>query len=55
MTETVTERGRPIAGPASLLSESLADGRRAILALPDDLAEADAKRISAILTTYATS
>jgi hypothetical protein len=33
----------------------LANGRKAIVALPDDVTEADTKKICAILTAYATS
>jgi hypothetical protein len=42
-------------GPGmSRVEVPLANGRKAIVALPDDLSEADAKKICAILNAYAT-
>jgi hypothetical protein len=43
-------------GPGSFRVEvPLASGRKAILALPDDLSETDTKKICAVLNAYATS
>jgi hypothetical protein len=46
----------PTPGPGmSRVEVPLANGRKAVVALPDDVTEADAKKICAILTAYATS
>jgi hypothetical protein len=46
----------PVTGPGmSRVEVPLANGRKAIVALPDDVTEADTKKICAILTAYATS
>jgi hypothetical protein len=45
----------PTSPGTSRVEVPLANGRKAIVALPDDVTEADAKKICAILTAYATS
>ena len=54
-----TTNARPAdvpSGPGSFRVEvPLANGRKAILALPEDLSEADTKKICAVLNAYATA
>jgi hypothetical protein len=55
-TATPKAPSMPVTGPGmSRVEVPLANGRKAIVALPDDVTEADTKKICAILTAYATS